>query len=145
MDITYRKTRNGQWVAYGPADAITAGTVVTVTKKNGETKEEYIESVGRPFEVNGVKMVYGYIGRAPVNESQVVGLDDFFGGFVMGAEPVGRVRVSDLPAAPKRRKPRGRMCDACGERRGYIEATDMSGLAGLICGVCDRSGGLSFA
>jgi len=63
--ITYRKTRQGQWVAYGPASAITAGTTVTVTRASGETRTEYIASAGRPFAAGGAQMAYGYIGTAP--------------------------------------------------------------------------------
>ena len=40
----------------------------------------------------------------------------------------------------------GQMCDECGQRRGYIEARDMSGIPGLVCGRCIRDEGcLSFA
>lgn len=40
----------------------------------------------------------------------------------------------------------GQTCDECYERRGYIPATDMSGIPGLVCGVCIRdAGSLSFA
>lgn len=137
--ITYRKTRDGQWVAYGPASEIKPDTTVTVTKKNGETKEEYIESVGKPFTVDGTKMVYGYIGTPPLPaDTEIVD-----GGF-FGAVSLGRVEVKDLPAPKRKSRPR-HMCDACGERRGYIPAVDMSGLSGLVCAICDRSGGLSFA
>ena len=70
--ISYRKTSKGQWVAFGPASAIKAGATVTVTKASGEAKTELIESVGRPFAVNGRQMVYGYIGTAPIGTAPVV-------------------------------------------------------------------------
>ena len=63
--VTYRKTGKGEWVAYGPASIITAGATVTVTKRDGSTKAEYIASTGRPFTADGRQMVYGYIGTAP--------------------------------------------------------------------------------
>lgn len=62
--ITYRKTKAGEWVAYGPATAIRTGVVVTVAKKDGSTKTEHIASVGRAFLVNGTPMVYGYLAKA---------------------------------------------------------------------------------
>ncbi len=58
--ITYRKTRKGEWVAFGPATDVKVGAV-TVTKKGGATKTEYVTGVGRPFNVNGVAHVYGYL------------------------------------------------------------------------------------
>lgn len=60
-EITYRKTKAGEWVAYGPADSIHPGAVVTVTKKSGETTTERVARTGRTFEVDGVEMVYGYL------------------------------------------------------------------------------------
>jgi hypothetical protein len=59
--ITYRKTKAGQWIAYGPVTAITAGAIIRVSKRSGETKLEQIASVGRPFEADGQQMVYGYL------------------------------------------------------------------------------------
>lgn len=59
--ITYRKAKTGEWVVYGPATAIKAGTTVTVTKRSGETKTERVARVGRPFTVAGRQMLYGYI------------------------------------------------------------------------------------
>lgn len=57
---TYRKTKTGQWVAFGPASLIKPGPVV-ITKRSGQTKTEIVASVGRPFTVNGQAMVYGYL------------------------------------------------------------------------------------
>lgn len=58
---TYRKTRQGEWVAYGPADLVKPGASVVVTKKSGEAKTEHVATVGRSFTVDGVDMVYGYL------------------------------------------------------------------------------------
>jgi hypothetical protein len=60
---TYRKTKTGEWVAFAPAAALVAGNTITVTKKDGSTKTETISSVGKPFEVNGVTMAYGYLAK----------------------------------------------------------------------------------
>lgn len=60
--VTYRKTKSGEWVVYGPAAVVRPG-VLSVTKKSGETKTEQVERVGRAFMVDGQAMVYGYISR----------------------------------------------------------------------------------
>lgn len=59
--ISYRKTQSGEWVAFGPADALRSNTTVTITKRDGTTKTEHIVRIGRPFSANGRQMVYGYI------------------------------------------------------------------------------------
>ena len=65
---TYRKTKQGEWVAYGPAAILGTGpgTVVNVRTKSGGIKTEHIARCGRPFSVDGQQMVYGYIApRSP--------------------------------------------------------------------------------
>lgn len=62
--VRYRKTGKGDWVAFGPVDVVRAGQTVTVTKKDGSTKVEHVDKVGRPFRVDGVDMVYGYLAAA---------------------------------------------------------------------------------
>jgi hypothetical protein len=57
---TYRKTKEGRWVVYGPATDVRAGASVTVTTKAGKTKTERIVSTGKTFTVDGRTMVYGY-------------------------------------------------------------------------------------
>lgn len=58
--LTYRRTKAGEWVAYGPAAAVRLGRV-TVAKKDGGTKTETVTRVGRPFRVDGVECAYGYL------------------------------------------------------------------------------------
>ena len=62
--ITYRKTKGGRWAVQGPAAIVRPGATVTVQLKNGGTKTETIESVGKPFTRDGVEMVYGYPARS---------------------------------------------------------------------------------
>jgi hypothetical protein len=57
---TFRKAQNGKWVAFGPTSRVRVGEV-TVEKRDGSTKQVTVESLGRPFDVDGVKCVYGYI------------------------------------------------------------------------------------
>lgn len=127
--ITYRKTRAGEWVAFGPVAEIQAGREVTVTKRSGQTKTELVDRIGKPFVVDGTKMVYGYIDTAARREIAQLARDD------------AQVRRED---AARRRSVR-RMCGECGERRAVTTATDLSGIVGNVCGVCARSGALSFA
>lgn len=57
---SFRKTKTGEWVVFGPALIINAGRTVTVTKKDGTTKTETIETVGKSFTVDGEVCCYGY-------------------------------------------------------------------------------------
>lgn len=78
MKITYRKTKQGTWVAYGPASEIKAGAEVTVTKANGDTKTERIESAGKPFTADGVQMCYGYLAaRVPASAGKPAGFASY--------------------------------------------------------------------
>jgi hypothetical protein len=60
--ISYRKTGKGEWVAFGPAAAMRVGTV-TVTRKDGTAKTEYVERVGKTFQAGGVDCCYGYLAK----------------------------------------------------------------------------------
>lgn len=57
---TFRKTKQGQWVAFGPTTALRVGTV-QVAKRDGSTKTVIVEKIGRAFEIDGVECAYGYI------------------------------------------------------------------------------------
>ena len=67
---TYRKTKQGDWVAYGPAAHITAGTEIVITQKNGTQDIRTVERTGRTFQVDGTTMVYGYL-AARTSKTQV--------------------------------------------------------------------------
>jgi hypothetical protein len=63
--ITYRKTKDGKWVACGPVAEVKIGEV-TVTKASGERKTEQVVSLGHPFQTDNGTLVYGYLAaRAP--------------------------------------------------------------------------------
>lgn len=70
--ITYRKTKSGEWVAYGPASAMHTG-YIAITKRDGTTKGEQISRLGRPFFVAGAEMVYGYIGSKHSGRACITG------------------------------------------------------------------------
>ena len=58
--VTFRKSKDGRWVAFGPASEVSLGTV-SITKRDGSRTLRIVESVGRPFDVRGVAHVYGYL------------------------------------------------------------------------------------
>ena len=58
--ITYRKTKKGDWVAFGPVTEMCVGSV-TVTKRDGSTKTETVTGLGAPFTVEGKTCCYGYL------------------------------------------------------------------------------------
>lgn len=119
--ITYRKTRQGEWVAFGPKAAMWDTVYnkpcgwVDITKKDGTFDRRQITRLGRSFTADGTECCYAYLGtRYPVPGQH----------------------------APARRHG---MCDECGERRAVTTATDLSGISGRVCGICARDGSLSFA
>lgn len=63
IPVTWRKTRSGEWVVYGPADSIHPDTGILVTKKDGTEEIVSIGRIGNPFDVDGRPMRYGH--RAP--------------------------------------------------------------------------------
>jgi len=59
--IVYRQDRRtGQWNVFGPASEVHVG-IVTVTRKDGKKRRESVERVSKPFDVDGVAHVYGYL------------------------------------------------------------------------------------
>jgi len=59
--VTYRKTKTGEWVAYGPATHVRELRPVVIRKASGDTDVRIVDRVGRTFEADGVEMVYGYL------------------------------------------------------------------------------------
>ncbi len=59
--ISYRRTQRGDWVVMGPVSQVQPRSNVTVTKKDGSTKVEFITKVGSPFSTAQGQMVYGYL------------------------------------------------------------------------------------
>ena len=60
----FRKTKTGKWAVMAPIDALekalTEGGKVDVQKKSGDWSTFVVASLGRPFDVDGVQMCYGY-------------------------------------------------------------------------------------
>lgn len=61
---TFRRTKDDEWVVQGTVDEVRPGKV-SVERKDGSTRVVDVESVGRPFNRNGVQMVYGYLAKKP--------------------------------------------------------------------------------
>jgi len=58
---TFRKdNRTGEWKVFGTADEVAPGSV-SVRKSDGTSKTVQVDRVSKPFDVNGVLHVYGYI------------------------------------------------------------------------------------
>jgi hypothetical protein len=62
LQITWRKTRDGEWVVCGPAkilrQCLRTRTAVDVTKRSGEVQYVQLTHVGKTF---GDGLAYGYI------------------------------------------------------------------------------------
>lgn len=111
----YRKTKTGEWVAFGPVSLVKVGPVA-IAKRDGSTKVETVASVGKTFKVDGVACCYGYLGET-------------------------KAKITSVTTSPARHSA---MCDECGERRAVMAATDLSGIAGRVCRICSN-GPVSFS
>ncbi|MFV0524488.1 MAG: hypothetical protein ACK5RL_08325 [Acidimicrobiales bacterium] len=64
IPIRFRKTRSGSWAVMGPVEdleqAVAGDGKVEVLKRSGDTSSFTVASLGRPFDVDGVQMCYGY-------------------------------------------------------------------------------------
>ncbi len=60
----FRKTKTDKWAVMAPVEdlekALAEGGKVDVLKKSGDWTTFRVGSLGRPFEVDGVQMCYGY-------------------------------------------------------------------------------------
>ncbi len=60
----FRKTKQGKWAVMGPVETLQTALAgdgrVKVLKKSGDWSEFTVVSLGRPFDVDGVAMCYGY-------------------------------------------------------------------------------------
>jgi hypothetical protein len=105
---SFRKTKSGEWVASGPTRLISAGSTCTVNLANGGTKTVAIARVGKPFTVNGIETVYGYI-----------------------------TADSAASTPTKSKSGTGGLCDECDRpSKTRIECRDSSGITGLCCRRC---------
>lgn len=75
--ITYRRTRQGEWVACGPADTLTAaaqtGAPIRIHRKDGTFTVRNVDKVGRTF---GDGLCYGYLTPEPRYRERRTWADD---------------------------------------------------------------------
>ena len=66
----FRKTKSEKWAVMAPVEtlegALKNGGLVEVQKKSGDWSKFTVASLGKPFDVDGIQMAYGY---APDDES----------------------------------------------------------------------------
>lgn len=106
-EITYRKTKNGEWVAYGPYSELqnAEGAVIAIRRKDGSTATRVCRKIGKPFRVDGIEMVYAYLEGGEREERKA-----------------------------RRSGPR---CQECGSTRGVHWTHGLSGIGGYACYTCD--------
>lgn len=119
---TFRTTKQGEKVVFGTVRQVHPGNVkVSVEGARGGLERVKVLSLGKPFTVNGVEHVYGYLREA-------------------AAAPAKR---------PAKKASAGRRgtCDECFEYRDLVPARDSSGINGMVCRRCAALAphGLSFA
>lgn len=60
----FRKTKTDKWAVMAPVEdlekALAEGGKIDVQKKSGDWSSFTVGSLGRPFDVDGVQMCYGY-------------------------------------------------------------------------------------
>lgn len=140
--ITFRKTRTGEWVAFGPTKQIKVGTV-QITRRDGSVVEHEVIRTGKGFQVDGVYHRYGYLD--PYAKPRTI--KQATAPAVKPATPAPAPKVetttTTTPAqtVTRIRRPEvGTSCDACGKRgfrAGLHLAADMSGILGTACNACD--------
>lgn len=136
ITATWRKTKQGEWVAFGNAtelnNALDNDLPVTIIKRDGTRQERTVTRVGKSFQVDGKDMAYGYL--APESRRRVPG-------YVALANATRPMSGSGRSL----NRSSGR-CDECGRNaRMLVPASDMSGIPGMVCMSCKADEGtLSF-
>ncbi len=96
----FRKTKTDKWAVMAPVEALekalAEGGKIDVQKKSGDWSTFVVASLGRPFDVDGVEMAYGY---GPDDE-QADGGGSGGGGGDRGSAPAGRSSRPPRASAP---------------------------------------------
>ncbi len=100
IPAVFRKTKSEKWAVMAPLvdleKALAEGGKVDVLKKSGDWSTFRIASLGRPFDVDGVEMCYGYADDGDGDGTSSGGAS---GG---GASGGGARSARTQPAAPPR-------------------------------------------
>lgn len=95
----FRKTKTEKWAVMAPVETLEAALagdgVVQVLKKSGDHSKFTVGSLGKPFDVDGIQMCYGY---APGDE-------DTGGGQSSGGQNSGGQNSSSAPARSQQGPP----------------------------------------
>ena len=93
----FRKTKTDKWAVMAPVEALekalAEGGKIDVQRKSGDWSTFVVASLGRPFDVDGVQMCYGY---GPEDEDSSAGSNGGGGG---GGRPEASARPSRPPRA----------------------------------------------
>ncbi len=69
----FRKTKSDKWAVMAPVEdlekALAAGGKIEVQKRSGDWSSFTVGSLGKPFDVDGVQMCYGYAPEPEGDES----------------------------------------------------------------------------
>lgn len=91
----FRKTKTDKWAVMAPVEdlekALADGGKIEVQRKSGDWGTFTVGSLGRPFEVDGVQMCYGY---APGDEEPGAADQPASGGAAAAAPATGNGRPS---------------------------------------------------
>ena len=98
----FRKTKTDKWAVMAPVEdlekALAEGGKIDVLKKSGDWSSFRVASLGRPFDVDGVQMCYGY---GPDDEAESSPSSD--GGRAQSPPPSPSPsrRPASVPAPPR--------------------------------------------
>ena len=103
IPAVFRKTKSDKWAVMAPVvdleKALAEGGKVDVLKKSGDWSTFRIVSLGRPFDVDGVEMCYGYADDGDGDSGGSTG------GGSTGAETTGGEAARRAPARAQPQPP----------------------------------------
>jgi hypothetical protein len=110
----HKNARSGEWEAIGPAEAMVAGEVVTMTRRDGSTARKRLVRVSRPFDRDGAQ--YAFATFADVGEEAPAKVE---------AAPAPKAKA---PAKRARRAAAFVPCGYPGCNPGYCDECDGEGM-----------------
>ncbi|MDH3300589.1 MAG: hypothetical protein OES24_08800 [Acidimicrobiia bacterium] len=100
----FRKTKSDKWAVMAPVEdlekALAEGGRIDVQKRSGDWSSFVVASLGKPFDVDGVEMCYGYGPDDGDNDSSTDGGDTQKTTAPRSSNGGARERSSRRPAAP---------------------------------------------
>ncbi len=103
----FRKTKSDKWAVMAPVEdlekALAEGGKIDVQKRSGDWSTFRVASLGKPFDVDGVQMCYGY-GPDDTETDSDSNSDQSQGGVSTSSGSRSR-QNNDRQSAPPRRRP----------------------------------------